>query len=205
MSEVSPFNNDEPVWHFHPVVFLSILQSVPHGPLWMPVAINEYKIFKNFIETDSELDYQIKQYHKTTNQSGSDHLVSWCSSFVNWCMIQAGYADLVTHSAVAYSWSPETWLNGEEVDKPFYGAIAVMKYSHVGFIYGKNSNGSILILGGNQGGGRTGSANYISIRANALSSVKYIIKPKGYVIPSEGYELQIFDINGTTPTYEDTH
>ena len=202
---MSPFNNDDPVWHFHPVVFLSTLQPVLYGPLWMPVAINEYKTFKHFIETDLELDNQIKEYHNTTNANGHNHSVSWCSSFVNWCMIQAGYINSVTHSAVAYSWNDGVWQNGEKVDKPFYGAIAVMNYSHVGFIYGKNAHGSILILGGNQGGGRTGSANCISIRANALSSIKYIMKPKGYIVPPEDFELQTFDINGTTPTYEDTH
>ncbi|ECJ2874900.1 hypothetical protein FNI61_23535, partial [Salmonella enterica subsp. salamae] len=29
MSEASPFNNDKPVWHFHPVVFLDALRSPP--------------------------------------------------------------------------------------------------------------------------------------------------------------------------------
>jgi hypothetical protein len=38
---------------------------------------------------------------------------------------------------------------------------------------------SILILGGNQEG-RMGTANCISIRANALSMKWYIMKPKGY-------------------------
>lgn len=28
MSEVSPFNNDEPVWHFHPVVFLDAINDI---------------------------------------------------------------------------------------------------------------------------------------------------------------------------------
>nr|HCI8864879.1 CHAP domain-containing protein [Klebsiella variicola] len=205
MSKVPPFDKDEAVWHFHPVIFLSTLQSVSHGPLWMSVAINEYKKFKDLIETDPELDNQIKQYHQTTNVAGSDHSVSWCSSFVNWIMIQAGYAELVTRSALAYSWNAGAWKNGEEVDKPFYGAIAVMNYSHVGFVYGKNSQGSILILGGNQGGGRIGTANCISIRANALSSIRYIMKPKGYVVPKEDFDLHVYYINGVTPTYEDSH
>ncbi|EOX8477471.1 hypothetical protein AIT98_000576 [Salmonella enterica subsp. indica] len=105
----------------------------------MPFAINEYNTFKNYIETDPELDEQIREYHRTTNQSGSDHSVSWCSSFVNWCLNQGGYSDLATHSALAFSWTPDAWLNGEVIDEPFYGAIAVMTYQHVGFIYGKNS------------------------------------------------------------------
>ena len=45
------------------------------------------------------------------------------------------------------------WAEDEVVDKPFYGAIAIMNYSHVGFVCGVNRQGSLLLLGGNQGGG----------------------------------------------------
>lgn len=175
------------------------------GTTWMPFAVNEYNTFKDYIETDSELDKQIQEYHKTANRAGCNHSTSWCSSFVNWCLTQTEYSDLATHDPFAFSWNAGSWQNGEEVDKPFYGAIAVMKYQHVGFIYGKNSQGKILILGGNQGGGRTGGANCISIRGNPPSDIKYIMKPKGYIIPEKDFELQDFDINGPASTYEDTH
>lgn len=175
------------------------------GPTWMPFAVNECNKFKGYIETDPELDRQIQEYHKTANVTGGDHSTPWCSSFANWCLTQAGYSDIATHDPAAFSWNAGEWKNGEEVDKPFYGAIAVMEYSHVGFIYGKNSRGNILILGGNQGGGRTGKSNCISIRGNPLSKIRYIMKPKGYVIPDKDFELQDFDINNPAPTYEDTH
>lgn len=79
-----------------------------------------------------------------------------------------------------------------------------MSCSHVGFVCGKKSNGSILILGGNQSGAR-GHTNCISISPFRPSEIIHFMKPKGYVIPPEHFELNDFDINGPTTTNEDTH
>ena len=49
---------------------------------------------------------------------------SWCAAFANWTLETSG-------------------ING---------AIAVMNYSHVGYVVGQNSNGSLILLGGNQPG-----------------------------------------------------
>lgn len=174
-------------------------------PEWMPVALSEFGQYKNLVETDSELNDKIKIYHNTTNARGSDGSISWCSSFVNWCLMQTKYAPLATHSALAYSWGQGTWQNGEVVDKPFYGAIAVMNYSHVGFVCGINPDGRLLILGGNQGGGRVGTANCISIRANSASSIKYLMKPKGYNVRPVDYELKVINVSGPSSSYSDTH
>ncbi|MEG1121692.1 MAG: hypothetical protein RR184_14035 [Citrobacter sp.] len=175
------------------------------GPDWMPVALSEFSQYRNLIETDSELNNKIKIYHNTTTARGSDGTTSWCSSFVNWCLMQTKYAPLATHSALAYSWGHGTWENGEIVDKPFYGAIAVMNYSHVGFVCGINPDGRLLILGGNQGGGRVGTANCISIRANSASSIKFLMKPKGYIVRPEDYELKVINVSGPSSSYSDTH
>lgn len=175
------------------------------GPDWMPVALLEFNQYKNLIETDPELNNKIKVYHNTTNARGSDGTISWCSSFVNWCLMQTKYAPLATHSALAYSWGQRSWHNGDVVDKPFYGAIAVMNYSHVGFVCGINPDGRLLILGGNQGGGRIGTANCISIRANSASSIKYLMKPKGYNVRPEDYVLKVINVSGPDSSYSDTH
>lgn len=64
-----------------------------------------------------------------------DDANSWCSSFANWCMEQAGYQG--TDSAKA-----DSWLNwGEKIDEPRYGCIIVVTRStvpeyHVGFFLG---------------------------------------------------------------------
>lgn len=175
------------------------------GPDWMLVALEEYKQYKGMIETDTLLNNKIKEYHNTTNVKGSDGAISWCSSFVNWCFNQTKYASLATNSAMAYSWGQGSWRNGEVVDKPFYGAIAVMKYSHVGFVCGMSADGRLLILGGNQGGGREGKANCISVRANPSSSIKFLMKPKGYNVKPEDYDLKVVNIIGSSSSYSDTH
>jgi uncharacterized protein (TIGR02594 family) len=101
----------------------------------------------------------IIDYHKTTGNSTSDE-IPWCSSFINWAVTQAGIRG--TNSARAFS-----WLNwGYALEKPAYGAIAVMRYSHVGLVAGVNSDGRLVILGGNQGDPGT-----VSLRCNNLASI----------------------------------
>ena len=51
------------------------------------------------------------------------------------------------NSAKAYDW--KTW--GKQVYSPALGAVAIMNYSHVGFVAGFNSDGRVILLGGNQG------------------------------------------------------
>ncbi|EPF4655188.1 CHAP domain-containing protein [Cronobacter sakazakii] len=181
------------------------LKKYKTGPGWMPIAMQEYQTYKAFIETDSVLNDRIKIYHNTTNARGNDGSTSWCSSFVNWCMIQSGYSYCATNSALANSWSSISWQDGEQVDKPFYGAIVVMNYSHVAFVYGINKRGRLLLLGGNQGGGRSGTANCLSIRPNSLSNVSYIMKPKGYEISDDDYNLQVIDMDAPELNFSSTH
>ncbi|TQQ95127.1 hypothetical protein EYS34_03385 [Cronobacter sakazakii] len=120
-------------------------------------------------------------------------------------MIQSGYSYCATNSALANSWSSISWQDGEQVDKPFYGAIVVMNYSHVAFVYGINKRGRLLLLGGNQGGGRSGTANCLSIRPNSLSNVSYIMKPKGYEISDNDYNLQVIDMDAPELNFSSTH
>ena len=85
---------------------------------------------------------------------------SWCSSYVNWCMEQAGYRG--TDDAGASS-----WLNwGEKISEPRYGAITVVTRSaqpllyHVGFYVGmgkkyiKDGDEAVLDKKGNDTGKR---------------------------------------------------
>jgi uncharacterized protein (TIGR02594 family) len=80
----------------------------------------------------------IVKYLQTTTldrDTARDDGTSWCSSFTNWCMEQAGYNG--TDNALAASW--KNW--GEEITEPRYGAITVVTRStkpeyHVGFYTG---------------------------------------------------------------------
>ena len=96
---------------------------------------------------------RIVMYHKTTNHwSGTDDSVAWCSSFVNYCVEQAGM--IGTDRQDARSW--KDW--GEDAsDNPREGDIAVFARGpaggtngHVGFFV-EDLGAKLKILGGNQG------------------------------------------------------
>jgi len=103
---------------------------------------------------------RIVEYHSSTtlgNWARSKDSVPWCSSFVNWCVTQAGLKG--TDNALARSWM--TW--GEPVDEPRLGDIVVIKRLargrdrrtgsfggyHVAF-YVRRRRGRLRLLGGNQ-------------------------------------------------------
>ena len=74
--------------------------------------------------------------------------IAWCSAFVNWVMIQAGYRG--TNSPAARS-----WMKWGDWCAPQIGAIGVMKrgssswQGHVGFVTGIHG-AYVQLLGGNQ-------------------------------------------------------
>jgi uncharacterized protein (TIGR02594 family) len=93
---------------------------------------------------------RITEYHAGTNIAGYDDKVSWCSSFVHWCLGQVGVAG--TGLALARSWLD--W--GEAIDAPRPGCIAVLWREsldswkgHVGF-YLRHDDQQVWLLGGNQ-------------------------------------------------------
>jgi uncharacterized protein (TIGR02594 family) len=105
----------------------------------------------------------LKYQESTGNGPGS----KWCSSFVNWCLEQAGIEG--TNSGRAFSWL--SW--GDELTGPAYGAIGVLKSSHVGFVAGMTEKGDIILLGGNQ-------SNCVSYKIYPLSSFKGFVYPHDY-------------------------
>lgn len=90
---------------------------------------------------------QIEKYHASTSLGSSPDDVPWCSSFVNWCIEQAGIKG--TGSAWARSWLK--W--GEDLSTPRLGCIVVFSRGeggHVAFYSGGGTAGKINVLGGNQ-------------------------------------------------------
>jgi uncharacterized protein (TIGR02594 family) len=122
---------------------------------WLPIAKAEIGIREN--AKPGEHTQRIIEYHKTTMYKGTTDETPWCSSFVNWVMIQAGYRG--TNSAAAKS-----WLNwGKPLDAPREGAITVIKKKggtgdaatgstsgyHVAFYLASTAT-HVRLLGGNQ-------------------------------------------------------
>lgn len=116
-------------------------------PLWLKIAGQELE--SGVAEISGKQHHpRILEYHNVTKLSADNDETPWCSSFVNFCMKEAGVEG--TGSARARDW--ETW--GDKLDEPFMGCIAVFtrpEGGHVGFYVGSEESGDILLLGGNQG------------------------------------------------------
>ncbi len=126
---------------------------------WFEIARREYE---TGVEESPGRDHdpRILQYHATTMLRATSDEVAWCSAFVNWCMIQAGYKG--TNKANARSWVK--WQHGVALDTPKRGCIVVFWRGsrdswkgHVGFL-DRIEGESIYVLGGNQ-------ANAVNIKA----------------------------------------
>jgi uncharacterized protein (TIGR02594 family) len=92
---------------------------------------------------------RIEAYHATTQGGADPDTIPWCSSFVNFCVNQAGFQG--TNSKLARSWLG--W--GVEAREFVPGCIVVLARGnrpkgHVGFYVG-SEGGNVRLLGGNQG------------------------------------------------------
>lgn len=97
---------------------------------------------------------RIITYHATTTLKATADETPWCSSFVNWALLQAGIKG--TNSAAAIS-----WMGWGKTANAINGAITVIYNSkaansslsssgnHVGFLVQENATHYVL-LGGNQ-------------------------------------------------------
>jgi len=153
---------------------------------WMDTAVSQLGITEIL---GNKHNSSIINYHSTTGGFKDDE-TAWCASFVNYCFTENGIKS--TNSARAYSFSNF----GVELDKPAYGAVAVMNYSHVGFVAGMNKDGRIILLGGNQG--KPGAVNLSPNSENSVLSYRY---PAGY---KPNYNLPHYNIHGRSLSFNST-
>ncbi len=161
-----------------------MITHAPEVPDWFEIAYRE--LASGVVETPGpQATQRIVQYHAKTSGRFRDDEVPWCSSFVNWCMAQAGI-DRTNHAA-ARSW---LWW-GEALDVPVFGCVVVLKRGqanhgpgtrwpdatgsgwtypsgHVGLFVGLGASttgaGVIDVLGGNQG-------DRVSVRSYSVERV----------------------------------
>ena len=116
-------------------------------PAWLSLAFSERGVRRL---GPGESNPRIVEYNAHTNLVGYDDKISWCSSFLNWCLANTGQRG--TGSALARSWLE--W--GRALDGPAYGCVVVLSRDdpaswkgHVGF-YLRHDAQAIYLLGGNQ-------------------------------------------------------
>ena len=93
---------------------------------------------------------RVVRYHESVDDEKEPDRIAWCSSFVNFCISQAGFTG--TNSRAARS-----WLNwGVPITDPMPGAVTVLWrhrvetwQGHVGFFITDLGN-EVVLLGGNQ-------------------------------------------------------
>lgn len=100
----------------------------------------------------NEADAAIQDYLTTGGQNLDPTTTAWCAAAVNAALGQAGMEGTGSNMARSFM----EW--GEPVEQPQPGDIAVFSrgdpngpFGHVGFFEGYNEDGSIRVLGGNQG------------------------------------------------------
>ncbi|MEM7302783.1 MAG: LysM peptidoglycan-binding domain-containing protein [Pseudomonadota bacterium] len=131
-----------------------------------------FQIAKGELGTDeipgARHNRRILEYHATTTLHATTDEVPWCSSFVNWCIVNSGIQG--TNSAAARSWMK--W--GSRLSTPTRGCIVVYSSSrgptsgHVGF-FERIEGSHIITLGGNQ----SDSVNYRSYPASRLLGYRW--------------------------------
>ncbi len=120
-----------------------------NSPPWLDVALAEVGVEEVPGPGDNS---RIVEYHKACDDTETGDEIAWCSSFVNWCMLQRGFQR--TRSRAARSWLK--WGNELPLSAPAYGCVVILwresKQSwkgHAGFYLGEVGD-FILMLGGNQ-------------------------------------------------------
>jgi uncharacterized protein (TIGR02594 family) len=129
--------------------------ALPRPAVATPYAIAQAELARDVREIAGPEDNpRIVLYHSTTSGGASPDETAWCSSFVNYCVEQAGSKG--TDSKWARSWHDGDW--GQVVtEDPRAGDIVVwrrksasMDGGHVGFLVEKIGDNTIRVLGGNQ-------------------------------------------------------
>lgn len=190
---------------------------------WMEHVVSESKLGKGLKESQEPMYTMVQKYHvyvgitddpTTTKIENNPNNVAWCASFVSWCLGEAGYKNPKTAGSRLYLKDKGSDKTMKLIDEPIYGAVAVFSdcsksgtvksSGHVGFVYGKKSGDTMLILGGNQGNklkvSQYDCSKNVFVSYTDSKGVKHYKKFRGYYIPKD-YEVKDADKLKASDTY----
>lgn len=119
-----------------------------------------------------------------------DDATPWCAGFVGFVFESVGIKS--TRSGLALSY--QNW--GVSLKSPAVGCVVTFKRTgggHVGFVVGKDQQGNIMVLGGNQ-------SDAVNIKPFATARVTSYRWPAGEPLPTG--TLPIVNSNGVVSTNE---
>lgn len=113
---------------------------------------------------------EVVQMFKDIKRGGiKDDATPWCAAFVGAMLERSGIKSSRFESAKSYlGW-------GDDLEGPMYGCVVVFTREgggHVGFVVGRDDEGHLMVLGGNQG-------DAVNIKAFKLDRVSGYRWPAG--------------------------
>lgn len=161
----------------------------PANPVWVTEALR----YEGVTEVKGKKHNQtIVNWLVKLNAWWKEDETPWCGVFTARIMqvVKLKYPETYMRALAWNDW-------GVKLDKPALGCIVTFTRSgggHVGFVVGKDKNGNLMVLGGNQG-------DQVNIKPFATSRVS------AYRWPSEmkkpvNYNLPILNSNGKVSTNE---
>lgn len=130
------------------------------SPPWMEIAISEAIALGFVHEEKSPANDMAKKYHTHVGKKNASGKTAWCSSFASWCLDQTEYKGSKSAASQSVLWQEGKLF--KRIEEPVYGCIVLLtnyvvsngrqtSNGHITFLAGKDSNGDLVCLGGNQG------------------------------------------------------
>jgi uncharacterized protein (TIGR02594 family) len=191
------------------------LITAPTTPPWLEVALAEAKEAKFLPEynhkepSKTHIGEMVKKYHNhcnyfdnvKTKKKIEDQEDSWCASFANWCLDQTDYKGAKSAASQSILWKEGKLF--KRIEEPEFGCIVILTNyvkadghqtakGHITFLYGKDSNGDLICLGGNQGNKIKYSRYYTDKVCNTFNQT---IKGYGYVTVEQKFNGFFLPIN----------
>ncbi|KUJ55383.1 hypothetical protein [Chryseobacterium aquaticum] len=180
---------------------------------WMPFAFPE--IGQKAIAGEQNNPRINVYFNASSNGAGLNEGTNWCGAFVSWVFAQAGYTPPPLSCRAAM------WQFWKQLDKPIYGAAAVIDWDsnelaspngvggnvggagHITFVIGKSTDGNhYYCVGGNQGGVK--GARTVKISKYSKSDIDWFVIPPNYTPAEDEYNLKIMNSEADVDSQSNT-